>query len=349
MNAETTPSIGALLKEYRLAAGLTQEVLAERAGISVRGVQAIEGSINKPYPETARRLANALGLVEDERARLIALATPSPRRRAPAAPSSVIAFTAPWAVAPAAVETRPPQLAPVRQRPAVPGDMLDGVVPAVTPRNPYKGLRAFRAEDAGDFFGREALVAELVASVQACARPDAARFLAVVGPSGSGKSSVALAGLLPRLRHGAVPGSTGWVYLAPLLPGTHPIEALSVAVAAARQRSSLTAIRADLDASERGLHLLAGRLASQPETRVLLVIDQAEELFTSTADEEERRKFIDLLVTAACEPRGSLVVVLTLRADFYDRPMRYSQLGRLVAAQSVAVLPLVLQRHLGGD
>lgn len=104
--------------------------------------------------------------------------------------------------------------------------------------------------------------------------------------------------------------------------------------------SSLAALHADLDASERGLHLLASRLVAQPEARVVLVVDQAEELFTLTADDDERRQFIDLLVTAASEPRGPLVAVLTLRADFYDRPMSYIQLGRLVHAQSRAVLPL---------
>ena len=73
---------------------------------------------------------------------------------------------------------------------------------------------------------------------------------------------------------------------------------------------------------------------------MLLVVDQAEELFTLTADEEERRQVIDLLTTAVCEPRGPLFVALTLRADFYDRPMRYPALGRLVTTQSAAALPL---------
>ncbi len=211
---------------------------------------------------------------------------------------------------------------------------------APVPRNPYKGLRAFRAEDAADFFGREHLVAQLLEAVRRFSQPGATRFLAVVGPSGSGKSSVVLAGLLPRLRQGALPASDRWTYLDPLLPGAHPLEALSVVLANALPQSSLRAIRADLDASERGLHLLASRLARMPEDRVILVVDQAEELFTLTGDEEERRLFIDHLVTAVCEPRGPLLALLTLRADFYDRPMSYIQLGRMVDAQSVAVLPL---------
>jgi WD40 repeat protein/class 3 adenylate cyclase len=220
----------------------------------------------------------------------------------------------------------------------VPGAAVAAAVAA--PRNPYKGLRAFREGDAGDFFGRDALIAQLVAAVRTYTQPGTTRFLAVVGPSGSGKSSVVLAGLVPYLRQGAQPGSERWAYLDPLLPGVHPLESLAASLNNALPDSSLSALHADLDASERGLHRLARRLVSEPEGRVVLVVDQAEELFTLTADEEERRRFIDLLATAASEPRGPVLVVLTLRADFYDRPMSYIQLGRLVDAQSVAVLPL---------
>jgi len=139
-----------------------------------------------------------------------------------------------------------------------------------------------------------------------------------------------------------VPGSAQWVYLMPVTPGAHPLEALSVALANVLPQCPIAAIRADLNASARGLHLLSSRLVDRPETRVVLVIDQAEELFTLTADEDERRLFIDLLVTAVVQPRGPLVAVLTLRADFYDRPMQYSRLGRLVAAQNVVLLPMEL-------
>ncbi len=226
--------------------------------------------------------------------------------------------------------------------PLEPVERDDPAAPTVgaPPRNPYKGLRTFREEDANDFFGRAALVAELVAAVVTFTRPNATRFLAVVGPSGSGKSSVVLAGLLPQLRHGALPGSREWVYLAPLVPGVHPLEALAVAFNNALPDSSLTSLQADLKASTRGLHLLASRLAPAPASRVVLVVDQTEEIFTLTADEDERRHVIDLLVTAVTEPRGSLLVILTLRADFYDRPLAYPALGRLIDAQSRAVLPM---------
>jgi WD40 repeat protein len=83
-------------------------------------------------------------------------------------------------------------------------------------------------------------------------------------------------------------------------------------------------------------------LAPQRTARVVVVVDQCEELFTLTLDEEERRRFVEVLVTAATEPGGPLLVVLTLRADFYDRPMRYPALASLLAAHHAAVLPLTL-------
>jgi len=101
------------------------------------------------------------------------------------------------------------------------------------PRNPYKGLRAFTGADAGDFFGRDRLVSELLNAL-AAGPGDAPRLLALVGASGSGKSSVMLAGLLPRLRAGALPGSVAWIYLPPMAPGAHPLAALARSLAPAR-------------------------------------------------------------------------------------------------------------------
>jgi energy-coupling factor transporter ATP-binding protein EcfA2 len=210
--------------------------------------------------------------------------------------------------------------------------------PEQEPRNPYKGLRAFTADDAGDFFGRDRLVDELVKDVArmlAAKLPtsESGRLLTIIGPSGSGKSSVVMAGLLPDLQHGALPGSTSWVYLEPIVPGKHPIEALGLTLAAHFPDRSFTSIREDLeDDTTRGLHVLATQLAKQQGSKVVLLVDQFEELFTQTESEDERRRFIDLLLTATAEPRGMLIVFLTLRADFYHRLMQYSELYRLIEA-----------------
>jgi transcriptional regulator with XRE-family HTH domain len=175
--------------------------------------------------------------------------------------------------------------------------------PTFEPRNPYKGLRAFGYEDAHDFFGRERLVDALVDALeQQLARAEqhaAARFLAVVGPSGSGKSSVVLAGLLPRLRLDELPGSSRWVYLPPMVPGKHPLQALSATLGHALRERSLLSLREDLEEeSGRGLHVLATQLAPSTNAKVVLIVDQCEELFTQTTDELERQHFINLLVTA---------------------------------------------------
>jgi serine/threonine protein kinase len=217
------------------------------------------------------------------------------------------------------------------------------------PRNPYKGLRAFTQHDRADFFGREAVVQELLARLKKMARivpteePDP-RFLAVIGPSGSGKSSIVMAGLLPKIQDGALSGSESWVYLDPMVPGKQPLESLAHLLAARFPEKGLQAVREVLSREGGfGLHQLGLALVSQPETHVVLTIDQFEELFSSDVSEQERKLFIDLLVAAAMEPRGPVLVLLTLRADFYDRPFDYPALGRLVQQQQCAVLPMSIE------
>lgn len=213
--------------------------------------------------------------------------------------------------------------------------------PEGEPRNPYKGLRAFTAEDAGDFFGREQQVEALLKAVEgllAARQPGstAGRLITLLGPSGSGKSSVVMAGLLPRLQAGALPGSERWVYLPPMVPGQRPIEALTLTLAAHFPALSPTMIK-------RGLHLLVSSLPKRPEAKVVLFVDQFEELFTQTGNEQERQQFIDVLLAALTEPRGPLIGLLTLRADFYDRPIQYSQLARCIQNHQHLVLPMEVE------
>jgi WD40 repeat protein len=214
------------------------------------------------------------------------------------------------------------------------------------PRNPYKGLRAFTADDVGDFFGRDRLVDEWVKDIEKLlsleqAATENGRLLTILGPSGSGKSSVVMAGLLPRLQHGALPGSETWVYLEPMVPGKHPIEALGLTLARHFPERSFTSIREDLsDDATRGLHILATQLVKQRGGKVVLLVDQCEELFTQTESEEERQRFIDLLLTATTEPRGPLLVLLTLRADFSHHLMQYPALYRLVKAHEKPLFPM---------
>jgi WD40 repeat protein len=214
------------------------------------------------------------------------------------------------------------------------------------PRNPYKGLRPFSREDAGDFFGHNALIRTLLDGLEMLffSNETIARLLAVIGPSGSGKSSVVMAGLLPYLQDGALPGSKEWLYLTPLTPGKQPLEALTLVLSEKLSDRSLKSIREDLeDESQRGLHLLATHLTKQTDTKVLLFVDQLEEVFTLTTSEEERRQFIDLLLTAVTEPNGPLLLIFTLRADFYDRLTQYPEFALIVEENHQLVLPMDIQ------
>jgi WD40 repeat protein/DNA-binding SARP family transcriptional activator len=165
---------------------------------------------------------------------------------------------------------------------------------------PFRGLASFEVGDAEYFFGRERLVAELIA------RAVGAPLLGVVGPSGSGKSSVVKAGLLPALASGVLPGSDEWGQVV-IRPGEHP-------------RRELRSAGVDPGRGE----------------RVVLVVDQFEEVFTAGCDEGERAAFIDALVRTA----RAGIVVLAVRADFYGRCASYPALSRLLEANHVLVGPM---------
>jgi WD40 repeat protein len=203
--------------------------------------------------------------------------------------------------------------------------------------NPYKGLRAFQEADAADFFGREALVETLLERLR---EPGPfARFLAVVGPSGSGKSSVVRAGLVPALKRGALPGSANWFVLE-LFPSADPLGALAQALLriAVNPPNDLVG---PLGLDAQGLVRVVDQVVpGGDETEVVLVIDQFEELFTLVADEAVRAHVLQLLITAVTDPYSRVRVLVTLRADFYDRPLGYSGFSALMRKRTEVVVPL---------
>lgn len=202
---------------------------------------------------------------------------------------------------------------------------LDANRPAAT--NPYKGLRAFQETDAGDFFGREILVDRLIETV--IEQP----LTAVVGSSGSGKSSVVKAGLVPAMKGGALGGD--WV-VAEMFPGTFPFEELEAAllrVAVDRPDN----LMAELTADDRGMLRVIKRVLPDDGTGLLLVIDQFEELFSLTPDDDTRRLFLDSLVTLGSDARSRVRTVVTLRADFFDRPLDHPDFGDLIRRGLVTV------------
>ena len=205
---------------------------------------------------------------------------------------------------------------------------------------PFRGLQVFDEEHARFFFGREALTQHLVEQL----RGD--RFLAVIGPSGSGKSSLARAGLVPQVRAGALPASERWSVVI-LKPGPHPLEALAARLLPyldggddplAARESLLGTLRRD----ERGLHgAVQVALAAAPDSqRLLIVADQFEELFTLCRDESARAGFIANLLYASAIAGGQTVAVVTMRADFFGKCAAYPELAARLAERDVLVGPM---------
>jgi WD40 repeat protein len=213
-----------------------------------------------------------------------------------------------------------------------PPETHDTTLPGA-PRNPYKALDAFTETDRGDFFGRDTLIAALYERLR-----DFPQFLAVLGASGSGKSSVVMAGLIPDLRH----KHPDWIILPPIKPGAHPVESLAIMLHAAYfAQGSVKAVREDLEVADaRGLAIRAGGIPRAPKARIVLVIDQFEEIFTQTVSDAEREQFIGLLTSVTSDPDSRVTIIVTLRADFFDRILSNSDLGRLIKSHNESVLPM---------
>jgi DNA-binding SARP family transcriptional activator/WD40 repeat protein len=199
--------------------------------------------------------------------------------------------------------------------------------PATSAPNPYKGLRAFEESDHLDFHGREEITAELIA------RLSERRLVAVVGPSGIGKSSVVRAGLIPALRNGALPGSEKWL-ITDATPGAYPFDALSAALS--RVATNWPDAVSERLGSEEGMLGVIKRMIP-PDTPLVLVLDQFEELFTHVSEEKTRRRFIDGLHALVADPTSPVRLVVTLRADYLDGPLLYPGLGELIREGMVVV------------
>jgi uncharacterized protein YjbI with pentapeptide repeats len=221
------------------------------------------------------------------------------------------------------------------------GELSPEALEAIARHNPYRGLYAFREEDSALFYGREKPTEELVEGVRH--KP----LVAVLGPSGSGKSSVVFAGLVPRLRR-----EGDWLIIdfrpkddpfrglaAALLPRLEPeLSETDALVETGKLAAALS--RGDLDLSQ----VLSRTLEKSPDAaRSLLIVDQFEELYTLCPEPETRKRFVDtLLQPAPRAPAGesSYHMVLTLRADFLGQALAYRPLADALQGADVKLGPM---------
>ncbi len=203
---------------------------------------------------------------------------------------------------------------------------------------PFKGLYCFDEADAEMFFGREELTASLVERLTN-GLAAGCRFLAVIGASGSGKSSVVRAGMIPSLRWQQP--YAGW-QISVFTPTAHPLESMARCIILNDStKRSVSDLAEDLSAGpltlEKNLEAIA---LSSGAPRVLLVVDQFEELFTLCRNEIEQSAFIDNLMTAAGKPDGVGVVLMVMRADFYEHCARFDRLRQALSNQQEYIGPM---------
>jgi WD40 repeat protein/DNA-binding SARP family transcriptional activator len=231
--------------------------------------------------------------------------------------------------------------APLTAAPPVPDRPPRAVGPC-----PYRGLAAFREEDAPFFFGREPFVARLLAAVR-----QRSLVAVIVGSSGSGKSSAIYAGLVPQLRqHG---NETRW-RISDCRPGTNPFQSLAAALIPLLEPDLWETDRL-IETRKLGDALRDGRLSLQrvveraldkesDDAHLLLILDQFEELYTLCPDPELRQRFIDeLLATVAAwhERRASpFVALLTLRADFMGQALAHRPFADALQTASIMMGPM---------
>ncbi|MFI9325175.1 hypothetical protein ACIGXI_36105 [Kitasatospora aureofaciens] len=221
------------------------------------------------------------------------------------------------------------------------------VSPSTGEECPYPGLRAFSRNEADWFFGRERLVHQVLEQLELCLADHSP--LAVVAPSGTGKSSLLQAGVLPALARGRLPGSRHWPQLL-LTPTADPLAALASGLSALTGADetlvadAMAADATDVKAMDAGPGVL-GRLVRErlhlpPQGRAVLVVDQLEELFTLCQDEPARHRFVDVLNGLTCGQDPAVLAVYGLRADFYGSCAGFPHLRTALVNHQVIVGPM---------
>jgi tetratricopeptide (TPR) repeat protein len=211
---------------------------------------------------------------------------------------------------------------------------------------PYRGLEPFYPEHKDFFFGREELTTRLLEKLRPAALSSTAnRFLAVIGPSGSGKSSLALAGLVPALKSGRLSDGVPWDVVI-CRPGDQPLKSLAARLAslgnATHSVATVNELANDLEGNADSLDVFvrAAPAAESQTRRVVVMIDQFEEVFALCQDGGTRQAFINNLLRAATARGGQTVVVLTMRADFYGKCASHPVLAAALSDHQLLVGPM---------
>ncbi len=219
--------------------------------------------------------------------------------------------------------------------------------PAAIGPNPYKGLLAFHEADSGVYFGRSREIQALGEKFRALQGPDSAlRLLPIYGPSGSGKSSLARAGLIPELGHHPLPGRDR-ARVAVLMPGTQPLQALA-AILARIAENDLTPVKKTREFAEEldlpnkegeydGLQRIANVLPEIATFPLIVLVDQFEEVYSLCKDAQERDAFIANLLQASGDRSRYVSVILTMRSDFLGETQKHPTLNRLFSTQGFLV------------
>lgn len=194
--------------------------------------------------------------------------------------------------------------------------------------NPFRGLAAFTEADADLFFGRAEIVDELAETIRHRS------VAALVGPSGSGKSSVVRAGLLPRYR-------AAGAFVATMVPGVYPLEELEIALTRIAA-TPLTGFAAELGSDDARLATALRSITRDPDSMLVLAIDQFEELFT-LSDHAQRDRLLTAIGDALDHPAIDLRVVITCRADFIGRVLDHPTAGPLLRNRTVLLTPLSIE------
>ena len=224
-------------------------------------------------------------------------------------------------------------------------DELDALILALFAPgpNPYNGLDAFDEADAARFFGREAVIQTLCQAflrLHEPTRQGAPRMLTVLGPSGSGKSSVVRAGLIPRLKQMYAPDAQIAVFACSARPLASLANALSRLLEPA---ANLTGFQKSVRLASAGdLAAFAGEFGGKP---LVIVADQCEEMYSLCDDPQERAAFLASLLQASTAAAPAVSVILTLRSDFLEQTQTFPEFNNAIVNQSV-IVPVMTRANL---